>query len=415
MQAEILSIGSELTSGRNLDTNSQWLSRRLAESGIATGWHTIIADDFVANLEAFQIATRRAKLVIATGGLGPTQDDLTREVLAKLAGVDLVEDTTQLAIIQEMFRRRGRTMPERNKVQALFPVGSVILPNDRGTAPGIWMRQGDAWIAALPGVPTEMYAMYAAQVKPRLEELGLASGVRIQRKINTFGMGESHVEQKLFDLTARDHVPEVGITASDAIISLRILASGATTEEALAQAAPIERTIRERLGDFVFGVEDEELQDAVAALAVKHRLTISVAEGVSGGLLSDALVSVPGASAWYRGGIIAYDDRVKEDLLGVPLELMSEQGTVSEAVAKAMAAGCRTRLRTDLALATVGVAGPGAMGEDRPAGLVWVALSHEKGEESLSFSWIGNRTEVRRRTAKLALNLLRLHLLRRKL
>jgi nicotinamide-nucleotide amidase len=413
MQAEILSIGTELTSGRNLDTNSQWLSRRLAESGIATGWHTIIADDFPANLEAFQIATRRAKLVIATGGLGPTQDDLTREVLAALAGVELVEHAPSLTIIQEMFRRRNRVMPERNKVQALFPAGAEPLPNDRGTAPGIWMQHGSAWIAALPGVPTEMYTMYTGQVKPRLETLGLTTGVRIQRKINTFGMGESHVEEKLFDLTRRDHVPEVGITASDAVISLRIFASGATTEEALAQAAPIERIIRERLGDFVFGVEDEELQDAVAVLARKHRVAISAAEGVSGGLLSDALVSVPGASAWYRGGIVAYDDRVKVELLGVAPELIAEQGTVSEAVAKAMAIGCRTRLGTDLALATVGVAGPDSLGEDRPAGLVWVALAHAAGVESATFSWLGNRTEVRRRTAKMALNLLRLHLLRR--
>jgi len=413
MQAEILSIGSELTSGRNLDTNSQWLSRRLAESGIATGWHTTIADDFDANLEAFQIASRRAKIVLATGGLGPTQDDLTREVLARLAGVELVEDAGSLEVIREMFRKRSRVMPERNRVQAIFPVGAEVLPNDRGTAPGVWMSHGQSFIAAMPGVPTEMYAMFANQVLPRLKTLGLASGVILQRKINTFGMGESHVEQLLFDLTRRDHVPEVGITASGAVISLRILARGATTEEALAQAAPIERVIRQRLGDFVFGIEDEELPDAVAALAVRRRVSVSVAEGVSGGLLSDALTSVPGASAWYRGGIIAYDDRLKVEFLGVPSETLAEHGTVSEAVAKAMAVGCRTRLGTDLALATVGIAGPGPLGEDRPAGLVWVALAHAQGEESATFSWVGNRTEVRRRTAKLALNLLRLHLLRK--
>lgn len=412
MQAELLSIGTELTSGRNLDTNSQWLSRRLAESGIATGWHTTIADDFAANLEAFQIATRRAKLVLATGGLGPTQDDLTREVLAKLAGVELVEDAASLEVIRAMFRKRGRVMPDRNAVQALFPAGAEVLANDRGTAPGIWLRHGDAYIAALPGVPTEMYAMYDREVMPRLAALGLASGVRLQRKINTFGMGESQVEQKLFDLTRRDHVPEVGITASDAVIALRIFVTGATTAEALAQAAPIEATVRARLGDFVFGVEDEELQDAVARLLVQHRKTLSVVEGVSGGLLSDALVSVPGASAWYRGGIIAYDDRLKVELLGVPAEVIAEQGTVSEAVAQALAVGCRTRLQTDFALATVGVAGPQALGEDRPAGLVWVALAHAAGVVTGTFSWVGNRTEVRRRTAKLALNVLRLHLLR---
>lgn len=413
MHAEILSIGSELTSGRNLDTNSQWLSRRLAELGVATGWHTTVADDFAANLACFQIACRRAKVVIATGGLGPTQDDLTREVLAKLAGVELVEDAASLAVIAEMFRRRNRAMPERNRVQALVPAGADVLPNDRGTAPGVWMRHGDARIAALPGVPTEMYAMFERQVKPRLQAEGLAAGCLVQRKINTFGLGESHVEEKLIDLTRRDHVPEVGITASDAVISLRILARGPTEAEARAVTEPVERIIRERLGEVVYGVEEEELQDAVAALLVKHRLTVAVAEGVTGGALADALVGVPGASAWFRGGVVAYDDGLKRELLGVPADVLAAEGAVSAAVAEAMAVGCRTRLGVDLALATVGVAGPGPLTDDRPAGLVWVALAHADGTATATFHWVGNRAEVRRRTAKMALNLLRVHLLRR--
>src|ERR1700730_45079 len=168
MYAEILSIGSELTSGQNLDTNSQWLSRRLAEMGIAVGWHTTIADDLDANIEAFRIAAGRAGLVLATGGLGPTQDDLTREALAKVAAVELVLDEPSLAHIREMFAKRGRTMPERNSVQAMIPGGREPIANDRGTAPGVWMRIGYAWLAAMPGVPSEMFAMFETQVKPRL-------------------------------------------------------------------------------------------------------------------------------------------------------------------------------------------------------------------------------------------------------
>ncbi|MHB1425014.1 MAG: competence/damage-inducible protein A [Gemmataceae bacterium] len=414
MKCEILSIGSELTSGQNLDTNSQWLSRRLAEIGVAVGWHTTIADDLDANIEAFRIASRRAGLVLATGGLGPTQDDLTREVLARVAGAELIENAESLLHIEEMFRRRDRTMPERNRVQALVPAGAAPIPNERGTAPGIWMRLGDCWLAAMPGVPSEMYAMFSTQVRPRLLALGLGGGVLMQRKINTFGLGESAVEEKLLDLTRRGHEPEVGITVSDAVISLRILAHAATLAEAQALIVPVEKTIRERLGDLVFGADDEDLQDAVAALLECKRHSLATAESVTAGLVAERLSSVPGISAWFHGGIIAYDNRLKVELLGVPQNLIDSHGAVSAPVAEAMAVGCRTRLRTDLAISTVGVAGPHDLGPDKPVGLVHVALAWSGGVASVRFSWTGSRAEVQRRTAKLALNQVRLHLLGKK-
>ena len=412
MKCEILSIGSELTSGQNLDTNSQWLSLRLAEMGIPVGWHTTIADDLDANVEAFRIASRRASLVLATGGLGPTQDDLTREALAKAAGVELVEDGESLRQIEEMFRRRQRTMPERNRVQALFPARAEPIPNEKGTAPGIWMRLGDAWLAAMPGVPSEMYTMFQSQVRPRLVKLELSGGVLVQRKINLFGAGESAVEEKLLDLTRRGHVPEVGITVSDATISLRILARAATLAEAQAQIAPVEQTIRERLGDLVFGVGDEDLQHAVASLLATRRQSLATAEGVTAGLVAERLGDVPGISAWFRGGIVAYDNRLKVELLGVPQSLIETHGAVSAEVAEAMAVGCRTRLRTDLAVSTVGVAGPRDGGPEKPVGLVYVGIASASGATSVRFSWVGTRSEVQRRTAKLALNQVRLHQLR---
>jgi nicotinamide-nucleotide amidase len=412
MKCEIISIGSELTSGQNLDTNSQWLSRRLAEIGIPVGWHTTIADDLGANVEAFRIASRRAALVLITGGLGPTQDDLTREALAQAAGVELVFHQESFDRIAEMFTRRGRTMPERNRVQAMLPAGAETILNDRGTAPGIWMRLGDAWVAAMPGVPSEMFAMFENQVRPRLLNLGLGGGVLVQRKINCFGAGESAVEEKLFDLTRRGHVPEVGITVSDATISLRILARGPDLASAQAQIAPVEATIRQRLGDLVFGVEEEDLQHAVLALLAEQRKTLSVAEGVTGGTVADRLVSVPGASAWFRGGIIAYDNRLKVEWLGVDAGLIEARGAVSAEVAEAMAVGCRMRLKTDLAVSTVGIAGPGDAGPDRPVGLVFVGLAWEGGSTTASFSWTGSRDEVRRRAAKMALNTVRIRLVK---
>jgi nicotinamide-nucleotide amidase len=410
MKCEILSIGSELTSGQNLDTNSQWLSLRLAEIGIPVGWHTTIADDLDANVDAFRIATRRARLVLATGGLGPTQDDLTREALAAAAGVELVFHQESYDRIAALFRRFNRPMPERNRVQALFPAGAEVVPNDRGTAPGIWMKLGDCHVGAMPGVPSEMYAMFQTQIKPRLLALGLAGAESVDLTLDEDAAGESAVEEKLFDLTRRGHVPEVGITVGEATISLRILARAATAAEATAQIEPVEKVIRERLGDMVFGVEEEDLQDAVARLLRARRKTLATAEGVTGGLVAERLTSIPGLSAWFRGGVVAYDNRLKVELLGVPQALLDEKGAVSSEVAEAMAVGCSTRLQTDLAVSTVGFAGPEAM-PDKPVGLVYVGLAWADGASSFTFRWPGNRIEVQRRMAKMALNAVRLHLL----
>jgi nicotinamide-nucleotide amidase len=412
MKAEIISIGTELTTGQNLDTNSQWLSLRLSEMGIPVHFHTTLADDLEENVQAFQVARQRAALVLCTGGLGPTLDDLTRDALAKLAGVELQFHEPSLNHIEEMFSRRGRTMPEANRVQAYCPAGGEMLSNRVGTAPGIWMIIGSTLFVAMPGVPSEMKVMFEEQVRARLQQWAGATGVMVQRKINTFGLGESAIEEKLRDLTRRGHVPEVGITASDATISLRIFARAADRIAAEQTIAPIEKIIRDRLGDLVYGVDDEELQHVVVRLLRDSIKTLSVAEGVTGGLLAQRLTSVPGISQFFRGGVVAYDNRAKIDWLGVPSRLIDEHGAVSPQVAEAMAIGCRVRFGADLALSTVGIAGPGGGSESKPIGLVYAALAWDGGAKSISSNWIAARYEVQNRTAKMALNLARLHLLK---
>ncbi len=414
MSAEIIAIGSELTTGAKLDTNSQWLSLELSEVGIPVKYHQTMADDLPAMVDVFRTAAMRADWVIITGGLGPTLDDLTREALAELAGVELVLHQASLDIIREMFQKRNRIMPARNVVQAMFPAGSEPIPNARGTAPGIWLelpREGKSpcRIAALPGVPSEMKLMFREQVLPRLS----GSGKVIRRaRINCFGVGESDAEERLGDVTQRGRDPEVGITAHEATITLRISAEGETAKQCLQKIAETRAIIRERMGLLVFGEEDEELQHILVRMLKERGQTLATAEAGTGGLLAYWLMDVPDFEAVYLGGFLAPTPAGKRDLLGVNAETLNTAGPISAEAALEMAEGARNRLHTDFALAITEYPREEQFNSSDEVPRAWIALSAEGFSKTVEHILIGDPAITKSRAAKAALNLLRLHLLK---
>jgi nicotinamide-nucleotide amidase len=410
MIAEIVAIGTELVSGQSLDTNSQWLSRSLGALGISVHFHTGLGDDLAENIAALQIACGRADLVITSGGLGPTQDDLTREALADVAGVPLVEDAESLAAIAAMFARRNRPMAERNRVQALRPEGAETMPNSVGSAPGIWMAVGRSRVACLPGVPHELKRMFNEQVVPRLRSLGAGSRVIVHRKINLFGRGESEIEAQALDLTARGRIPEVGITASEATISFRIVGEGATEADALAQIEPTAAIIYERFSPFIVGEGLDDVVDSLVRELLAKRTTLAVAESCTGGLIAHEITSLPGVSEVFPGGVVSYANAAKVELLGVHPELLNAHGAVSPEVAEAMAIGVRDRFHADIGLSVTGVAGPSCGTLEKPVGLVYLGLATANSVESrrLDIGPEQPREVIQRRSAKNAMNWVRL-------
>ncbi len=414
MSAEIIAIGSELTTGAKLDTNSQWLSLELSEVGIPVKYHQTMADDLSAMVEVFRNAAARSDWVFITGGLGPTLDDLTRQALAELAGVELVLHQESLDIIREMFQKRNRNMPERNVVQAMVPFGSEPIPNRRGTAPGIWLELGregksPCRLAAMPGVPSEMKLMFREQILPRLK-----GGGRVIRRarINCFGVGESDAEQRLGDVTARGRDPEVGITAHEATITLRITAEGETPQECEQKIAETKAVIHDRMGLLVFGEEDEELQHIVVKMLKDRGLTLGTAESGTGGLLAHWLTDVPNFEPVYLGGIIAPTTAAKRDLLGVSEDALHTAGAVSSQSAIEMAEGARRQLDSDFAVAITEYPLPDPVAMETEVPRAWIALSGESVSKTVEHALVGDLAIAKSRAAKTALNRLRLHLLR---
>ncbi len=404
---EIITIGDELLLGFTIDTNGAYLARKLAEIGLRVARRTSVGDEAAAIEAAVSEALGRTGGVITTGGLGPTADDRSKAAVAAVFGRGMLIDEEHVVWMKDRWRSRfGREMPASNMAQASLPIGSTKIANNHGSAPGVFLADDRGWVAMLPGVPREMRGMTDDALIPLLASRFPSSAVVRSRTLRTTGVAESLLGDKLGKLDLGDGI-SLGYLPAPEGVDLRLTVSGldaALADQRLDKAAGI---VREKVGESIYGEGDADLAAAVLEKCRRSRRTIAVAESCTGGLLGARLTAVPGSSDVMMGGIIAYDNRIKAEVLGVPDRELSEHGAVSEPIAKAMAVGIRERFRTSTALSITGVAGPGGGTPDKPIGTVWIALDFEGAVVARRFNMIGDRDEIRRRSAQAALEMLR--------
>ena len=409
--AEILAVGTEVLLGDLVDTNTAWLSARLAALGVSVYRHVTVGDNKQRIVAALLEASSRADLVITTGGLGPTSDDLTNECLGLAAGRQMVEYPEARRHVDEMFARFGREPTSSNYKQALFPEGSRLIPNPLGTAMGALLELDGALVATFPGVPIEMKRMFEETLEPFIKQR--TEGSIVSRTLWFTGIGESALAEKVQDLLDASD-PTVAPLAGQGKVRLRVTARAASLEEAEKRIEPVAEEILNRLKKYYFGEDDETLEGVVGRLLTEKGATLALAESCTGGLLAKRLTDRVGSSAYFVEGLVTYSNEAKERLLGVPHELLVEHGAVSEPVARAMAEGVREDADTDYGLSITGVAGPDGGTEEKPVGLVFVGLSDVSGTvaEKLDLSaWRRSREAIRERSANRAFDLLRRRIL----
>jgi nicotinamide-nucleotide amidase len=411
MRAEIISVGTELLLGQIVDTNAAYLAQRLAEIGIDVFFKQTVGDNPRRVEEAVRLALSRADVVLMTGGLGPTEDDLTVASVAAALGVDLAYDEAAADHIRRFFESRGRTPPDTVFKQALLPRGTRVISNSRGTAPGVHLEHRGRAIFIMPGVPYEMKGMMEGYVMSALRDRAGLAVIR-SRVLRVTGEGESAVEVRIKDLLQQTS-PTIAPYAKLGEVHLRLTVKGTPDETAEALARG-EAQVRERLGELVYGVDDQALEDVVAAMLTSRKLTVAVAESCTGGLVSQRLTTVPGSSAFFLEGVVVYSNEAKFRDAEVSPDLMAAHGAVSPEVAEALAAGIRRRTGADIGLAVTGIAGPTGGTPEKPIGLVYLALADAKDTQHrrLTLGAEAGRQGIRYLAAQAALNLLRLHLLR---
>lgn len=406
MRAEIIAVGSELLTPDRLDTNSLFLTSELNQLGIRVVHKCVVGDSPEDMRSSFLHALDRSQLVIASGGLGPTDDDRTRETVADLLGRKLHLDEGILRQIQERFRRFGRAMPDINVRQAMVPEGASVLPNSRGTAPGIWLEETGRIIVLLPGVPVELRAIFEAEVKPRLGRI--APGERLfTRDLRITGLPESDVEQRVSTLYALYPDTETTILSAPSGIQLHPRVWSADPPEAEATLDEIVARMALALGENLYSTKGEALEEVVARVLTENHATIAVAESCTGGLVAEHLTNVAGSSSYFLGGVVCYSNDLKTNMVGVPAELIEAKGAVSSAVALALAEGIRKRTGATLGIGITGIAGPGGGTPEKPVGLVHLAIADERGSREKAVRFPGDRERIRTYATYAALDTVR--------
>jgi nicotinamide-nucleotide amidase len=406
MKAEIIAIGSELLTPDRVDTNSLYLTEKLNSLGISLTAKCVVGDDESVLEQILRDSLHRVDLVVATGGLGPTEDDITKKVFARVFKKPLILDEAILRTLEERFRSRGLTMTSNNARQALVPSGAIVLQNDNGTAPGLWLQSEKKHAILLPGPPHEMKAMFESRCLPRLSEM--SKGIRIHKCVfKLTGLTESSCDARVAPIYTKYRNPVTTILASPGEIEIHLKATAASDEEAEALLNELAEKIELELGDHVFSRRGESLEQIVGMYLTMRRATVAVAESCTGGLVAERLTRVPGSSAYFLSGVVCYSNKAKTELADVPPMLIDMNGAVSREVAIGLAEGIRKRAATTYGIGVTGIAGPSGGSEAKPVGLVHIALSSETGVDHREVRFPGDRQRIRWWASTLALDMLR--------
>ncbi|MBU3181400.1 competence/damage-inducible protein A [Clostridium psychrophilum] len=409
MKAEIIAVGTEILLGDIVNTNAQYIAKRLADLGVTVYHQSVVGDNTKRLLEAYTLAFSRVDLVIATGGLGPTKDDLTKEVAFEYFKKKSVVHEASLKIIEDYFKDSNRPMVESNKKQAYFPKDAIILPNNNGTAPGCIIDENGKIVILLPGPPWEMKPMFEESVVPYLKKF--QQGILVSKVLRVIGVGESTAAEMLEDIMDNQTNPTVAPYAKAGEVTFRITAKANTKEEGKELIVPMENEIRSRLGNNIYGEGDTTLENVIGEMLVNKKLTIATAESCTGGMVASSLINYPGISSAFIEGAVTYCNEAKISRLGVEKETLDKYGAVSSEVAAEMASGIARTSGASIGLSTTGIAGPGGGSKEKPVGLVYVGLYINGEVKTKMLKLVGNRQKVREKATMQLLDLLRKELL----